>query len=257
MQEQYPVQGLPNGGNQCYQNSVLQLLLSLTAFRQYVTETVVEGPLFLAVRSFLRTYKAEGLRMFHNHHEQHDAHEYLLLLLDQLNEETKNRLCPLFFCHQVMTRFVNEDDPADTTTSFSTEPILVLPFSSSLEESLRVSQQAVVLDEWHSEQHNKKCRALRSYTISAWPTYLFILVQRGVTPHSKIIHAMEVPDMLYAYRLRGAIVHFGTPRFGHYVALVKRGDRWMLCDDMTVKPLTTEEVPPFLSQAYILLYAND
>lgn len=257
MQEEYPVQGLPNHGNQCYQNSVLQLLLSLTVFRKYVTETLVEGPLLLAVRSFLRTCKADGLRMFHNHHEQHDAHEYLLLLLDKLNEETNNRMCPLLFSHQVMTRFVNENDPTDVTSNSSSEPILVLPFSTSLEESLHVSQQAVVLDEWYSEQHGKKCRALRSYTISAWPIYLFILVQRGVTPHSKIIHAMEVPDVLYAYRLRGAIVHFGTPRFGHYIALVKRGDQWLLCDDMTVKPLTVEEVPRFLSQAYLLLYAND
>ena len=208
--QEYSIQGIHNGGNQCYQNSVLQLLMSLPAFRQYVTESTLESPLFLAVRSFLRTYRVDGLRMFHNHHEQHDAHEYLLLLLDQLNEDTKNRLCPLLFSHQVMTRFVNEQDATDNTTSFSSEPILVVPFSSSLEESIRQSQQAVVLDEWHSDTYGKKCRALQSYTISAWPIYLFVMVQRGTTPHSKIIQAMEVPDVLYEYRLRGCIVHFGT-----------------------------------------------
>lgn len=250
------IQGLENRGNQCYQNSVLQLLMALATFRQFVLDNRPNGPLSEALQSFMRSYRADGMRVFHNN-EQHDAHEYLTLLLDQLNEESEKRLCPLFFSHQVMTRIVNENDAEDVKNSFSTETILVVPYSSSLELSISQSQEGSVLEDWESEIYRQKCRATQSYVISLWPVHLFIMIQRGMTSHSKIIGTMNIPETLYDYRVRGCIVHFGTPHFGHYVAVVCRDKKWFLCDDLMIRPIGPHEVAKYLSQAYLLLYSRD
>lgn len=194
------------------------------------------------------------MRLLSNH-EQHDAHEYLTILLDRLNDETGQRLCPRFFSHQVMTRVVNEDDPTETTSRFSSETILVVPFSSSLETSLAAAQETVVIEGWQSERHAAKVRALRSYVVSSWPIHLFILVQR--VTRSKIVQVMDVPDTLYQYRVTGCIIHFGTPEYGHYVAVVRRRDAWFLCDDTVITRLSREKVNDYLSQAYLLVYSQD
>ena len=251
------IQGITNHGNQCYQNSVLQLLASLPELRKFVAENGAEDrPLTKALQCFYSHHQVDGLRMFHNV-EQHDAHEYLTLLLDRLNDETKNRLCPLLFSHQVMTRMINQEDSADVATILANETILVVPFSSSLLESLRLVQEAEVLPDWYSERHSKKCRFTKTCTISQWPLYLFILVQRGMSLGSKIHHAMDIPDTLYEYHLAGGIIHFGSPSYGHYVAVLRRGKEWFLCDDRNVRSLQEPDKTQFLSQAYMLLYSQE
>jgi hypothetical protein len=57
------------------------------------------------------------------------------------------------------------------------------------------------------------------------------------------------------YQLHAVVVHLGnTPLSGHYVAYVRRGLKWFLCDDTRVEPVPFERVRAV--EAAMLFYAR-
>ncbi|KAG0292660.1 hypothetical protein BGZ98_002505 [Dissophora globulifera] len=70
---------------------------------------------------------------------------------------------------------------------------------------------------------------------------------------------MEDPDRIYD--LNAFVVHVGSgPHHGHYVAVVKNQDRWLLFDDDTVEPIDESEIHKYfgdssqLGSGYVLFY---
>jgi ubiquitin carboxyl-terminal hydrolase 20/33 len=67
----------------------------------------------------------------------------------------------------------------------------------------------------------------------------------------RFLHS-DCPNKVTNYRLLGTIVHMGSFTGGHYVAYIRRGDQWYVCDDSRVTPVTPETVAE--SEAYVLFY---
>ncbi|KAG0048636.1 hypothetical protein BGZ83_006427, partial [Gryganskiella cystojenkinii] len=70
---------------------------------------------------------------------------------------------------------------------------------------------------------------------------------------------MEDPDRIYD--LNAFVVHVGNgPHHGHYVAVVKHQDRWLLFDDETVETIEESDIPKYfgdssqLGSGYVLFY---
>ncbi|KAF9155664.1 hypothetical protein DFQ26_009666 [Actinomortierella ambigua] len=73
------------------------------------------------------------------------------------------------------------------------------------------------------------------------------------------IDDMEDPDRIYD--LFAFVVHIGSgPHHGHYVAVVKNGDKWLLFDDDTVETIDETEIHKYfgdssqLGSGYVLFY---
>lgn len=62
----------------------------------------------------------------------------------------------------------------------------------------------------------------------------------------------DCPNQVTTYRLLGIICHIGSFLGGHYIAYVRRGEQWYLCDDARVVAVSTETVSQ--SEAYVLFY---
>lgn len=57
------------------------------------------------------------------------------------------------------------------------------------------------------------------------------------------------------YELRSAVIHRGEkPSGGHYIAYVKEGDQWYLCDDTTITRVTLATVRQKIRPGYIFFY---
>ncbi|CAG7819782.1 unnamed protein product, partial [Allacma fusca] len=67
----------------------------------------------------------------------------------------------------------------------------------------------------------------------------------------RFLHS-DCPNKVTNYRLLGTIVHMGSFTGGHYIAYIRRGDQWYVCDDSRVTPVTPETVTE--SEAYVLFY---
>jgi len=254
------VQGLVNQGNECYRNCVLQLLMHLDSFREFMLHEASDGPVSREMKRFLETYQVEdGLDMFQDpqqRRQQHDAHEYLVALLDRLDEENEQRVSPLFFHHEVMTRFVNTQDASDTKTIVSPETVMLLPFSPSLMTSLGLYQATDHDIAWVSEKHpHADTRASRSYAVSKWPAHLFILIQRGLGV-GKIGNAMDIPLFFYNYRLKGCVLHLGNAYYGHYTTVLCDHGKFYYCDDMSVSEIEGDRARALVQNAYLLLYSQ-
>ncbi|GJJ70806.1 ubiquitin carboxyl-terminal hydrolase 9/13 [Entomortierella parvispora] len=72
---------------------------------------------------------------------------------------------------------------------------------------------------------------------------------------------MEDPDRIYD--LNAFVVHVGSgPHHGHYVAVVKHNDRWLLFDDETVESIDESDIPKYfgdsaqLGSGYVLFYQS-
>ncbi|KAI9510768.1 hypothetical protein F5148DRAFT_507705 [Russula earlei] len=72
------------------------------------------------------------------------------------------------------------------------------------------------------------------------------------------IDDVEDPDRLY--ELFGIVVHIGSgPHHGHYVAIVKGPQSWLMFDDDKIEPITEGEIPRYFGDAtagsaYVLYY---
>ncbi|KAH9958956.1 hypothetical protein BC827DRAFT_532861 [Russula dissimulans] len=72
------------------------------------------------------------------------------------------------------------------------------------------------------------------------------------------IDDVEDPDRLY--ELFGIVVHIGSgPHHGHYVAIVKGPQSWLLFDDDKIEPIKESEIPRYFGDAtsgsaYVLYY---
>jgi hypothetical protein len=64
------------------------------------------------------------------------------------------------------------------------------------------------------------------------------------------------------YQLKSFIVHKGDMSSdgtskGHYISVVKKGDKWYLCDDANVHEMKTDQVKELAKHAYMLTYELD
>jgi hypothetical protein len=98
------------------------------------------------------------------------------------------------------------------------------------------------------------------------PQVLAVHIKRNVTPGVKdvrFVHfpldglsldkVLYVPGGRFTYKLQSMAVHIGeTPLNGHWVAYVRRGDKWFMLSDRDVHEVTAAQVKK--SQASVLFY---
>lgn len=264
--------GLINSGNKCYMNCILQLLAHLPGFLKDLDDWVIrenpddKHPILSALSSFLKTYQGPGAGPILPHPtlhlfppgDQHDAHEYLIGLIDCLYEETKNTAAgsinARLFNHEMSYLFINQTDPSDSKTLLMKENILVLPLCGSMEEAFRNIETTETIPDWESETHKACFPATKTSRITRWPRHLFLLVHRY---HGDKNQSMSFPLQFLRYSFVGCVIHMGTPLGGHYLSMVAKEGRFYHCDDANVGGVPHDRIQPYLDNAYLLLYSEE
>lgn len=278
--------GLRNPSNQCYANSVMQLLLS----SERITEAVQgsEGEFSRAVQNVVKNMQEATEGYTHltplmevtrlqdrrwDGKTQQDAHEFLTMLLERLNEETSKDISILENSNQeTVSAWTNFylDNPShitslvtgQVTTSYSCR----CGYKDWVQDQIRgvsivPGSDIRQLDSTQADQPLKTCSAcgVSVQGRCEWtrtPPELLLHVSRSL-PDGKLTCSQPCPLVIKAkndtYHLRAIVHHHGaTTHSGHYTCVTKRG-AWYLVDDTVCRRI---DHPGTNSRtAYVLLYS--
>ncbi|EFP03103.1 CRE-USP-3 protein [Caenorhabditis remanei] len=312
--------GLRNIGNTCFMNAVLQALASIYDFREYIMslpslEDYVEdeklsknGNCFLTdeYRKLLISMSAKNYRDPTAPNEfreafvsacprfrgfrQHDSHEFLRYLLDQLNTEMRkcrhlpdmpdDKVTPIskHFEGILQSSVIcqtcrNCSNKMDEFMDLSLDVPRLSKARIRLSDCLDLFFQKELLEKGEKPECSK-CKSKQTCSkqmfIKKLPDVLCLHIKRFRDNGGKIDTLIEFPmaglsvdDFLTedsdeppcVYDLQSIIVHIGYGcSSGHYIAFGRRGQKWYQFDDTVVKPVDTSLVSK--QKAYVLMYTK-
>lgn len=229
-----------NIGNTCFMNAGLQLLFSCKEFREYINNN--NGTLINLIKDIMNSINnpTNFKREFSSNHpmfkgsNQHDSHEFLVYLLDDLIEEVSTDIFKLVYKQTY------------TDTVYLNDNIIQLPIVA---DTLLKN----IYNFFSQENIEGKTKILK---LNKCPKCLVISFKRFGNDGRKISRDIYSPEKFnlhkYTYKLRSFVLHMGTANGGHYVAYFRNKHDWFLCNDASITKCNNIQTQ--LPKAYILLY---
>ena len=286
--------GLNNIGNTCFMNSALQLFVNCTVLNKFILNNEFISPKINCYKKFLIDYFSNKVitpntikmlvsnqnSIFYGYGQQ-DAHEFLVYLIDIINEELikEHKENPKNILGIDMDKLVNVilntnissiiycEETSDKSKIKANENILSLAIGNkptNLEECLEKFQLIENLNgdrKWFNDKDNKYYDAYKRLYIKSYPKYLIIHFKRFnfLNSSSKNNTLVEMHQQINLnndiYKLRSIIFHMGNTGGGHYITIVNRNDKWYLCNDSSISEISN--IKDYLNKGYIYLYAKD
>lgn len=268
------LRGLPNLGNTCYLNSLIQILLNMHCVREYLFSIQIcekEYCLICGLRRLLDWYLGKGTGditrfitclMIHNkEYRNNDQHDTYLLFLYIINIQADNH------SEINLSGFFNIDITSTLQCMKCNKKLrriekmnsLSLEYANTLERSLqKYLDKEILTDKIICTNCNTSSYFKKYPKIKKSNKIFTIHIKRFTSDNfklKKIRKDINIPDTLKIkrknYRLFGFIVHKGRISYGHYTSFVIKNNECYMFDDISVKSV---DIDMYLNQAYVLFY---
>ena len=283
------MKGFTNIGNTCYLNSGLQMLMQNIDLCNLIIKYSNESNILKIIADFIEMYydgnhntiipkqikmiveKKQNMFMGYN---QHDAAEFVIFLLDIIDEEIKKcqkeqnieitgidnifrietniRIkCKMLVCLQINQHTeYNNYLLLDIKNDFKT-----------LDDCYRYSKigEKLIDDNMYNCSNCKiKTVASKRSNIIKWPSNLIICLKRFSQINNRYMKNNQqiiIPlNWRHNYKLYGAVIHSGSLNGGHYTYIGLQNDRWYHFNDSHVSEIRINDVIHNINNAYLLYY---
>jgi len=280
------MKGFRNIGNTCYLNSGLQMLIQNEELCKLIISHSLKSPKLQIIANFIGDYYngesscivpsnikklvEEKQHMFEGSY-QHDSTEFIIYLLDIIDEEIKKidsetkGIEPIFGIDFNIRIKCKLRDCLTIYNRNEKNNFLLLDIDSkcsSLDDAYRNFKSGEKLDEdnkYYCEKCQDKRIASKRSNVNIWPLYLFVWLKRFRLEGKSFVKNSQELDIPLSWRhsmiLQGAVIHYGGSSGGHYVYVGKNNDKWFLYNDSLVSEISSEsELKSLISKAYWLCY---
>ena len=276
------MKGLNNIGNTCYLNAGLQMLLQNKELHQLVLKHSKDSDKLKTIADFYEEYHnssdgslnpsnikmivEERQKMFQGFN-QHDSSEFVIYLLDIINDEIKDssQLNSIYGLHMNIRIKCKLRECLNIVNKKEISNILFLDIEqeyTELDDAYRSYRSRDKLDSdnmYYCEKCKDKRVASKRTSVEDWPNNLIIILKRFKQTGfrvQKMNQPLDIPlEWRHDNKLQGAIIHYGSMNGGHYVYVGKYNDKWYLFDDSNVSEIPSQEkLKVLLTHAYCLYY---
>jgi ubiquitin C-terminal hydrolase len=283
------MKGLDNIGNTCYINASLQMLVLNEQLCSLVIKYSKSSQILKKISDFILEYHStntnpispiEIKKIVEQKQEifcgfgQQDSSEFIIYLLDIINEEIKNAdpnskgIEPIFEIKFNVKIKCKLRKCLEIYNKKEVNNFLLLDIYSnckSLDDAYRMFKSSDKLEsdnKYFCEKCNDKRIASKRSEICNWPQYLFVWLKRYTQEENYITKNIQPiiinKEWRYGNVLQGAVIHSGGLNSGHYIYVGKQSDgKWYIFNDSTISEIKSEqELDSMLSNAYWLCYKN-
>lgn len=241
--------GLDNLGNTCYMNSVVQVLRYVKPVVLKLVKVVPENE---GIRHFVDLlYQGSKPQKFalclkkfgFDPIYQHDAHEFLLTMLDKLYESVK---LPNPFEGKSTTTLTCKNGH----TSVRTDPFVCLSINGGIEDGI-----PSLMEPEEVECKCEKCEEkTMTKTLHIDPSDVVCIHFKRFNIDKKLRYKIPILQKWNGYDLVGMCNHTGGLNGGHYTATVKSDQGWMHINDERVHKI--DGLPKESRIPYIMVYVR-
>ena len=230
---------LTNSGNSCFINSIEQCFRALESHFHVTWNRTIPNDRF-------------------RDHRQHDAHEYLMFILDHIEKRVSKDAFQSYFQGEYTTRV---SFPCGHTNRHH-EPFCVLSVAcvptmeemiSSLESNDDVTSEC--------DHCQFKGSAKKKTHVSSLPNVVTFHIKRFNHRFEKKNQKVDLPLSWTFLRkdrqfvCTGFIIHYGSLLGGHYIAVCRIGEKWWMCNDQHIAEIK-QPVEQLLPHAYLVFYTR-
>jgi hypothetical protein len=275
--------GLNNMGNTCYLNAGLQMILQNKDFCSTILENHNKSENLQVMSNFIKEYytspqksvtpmeikrlvsKKKGIMMGN---KQEDSYEFMIFLLDILNDDLKGELNTIFEIKSETTIKCKIKKCLTISRSIGKNNYLILPIDSNdndLDDCYRNYKSHEKLEGnemYYCDNCKEKRIASKRVGVIDWSKHLIIVLNRYVNNGSNLRKnnkEIKIPiDWRHDFTIKGAVIHSGGMGGGHYVFIGRdiKTNVWTMYDDSSTSSIRPEQVQNYLNRAYIFHYQN-